>query len=161
VSERYAAKEEMVGAEAMRYYERFFRLNIVDAQWKDHLRAIDHLKEGINLRAYGQKDPLVEYKKESFDLFEQMLYRIDEETVRLLHNLQIVTEAPPEQVIQRRPRRGEVTYTKANASAAAAGEDDGKPKTVVNTMPKVGRNEACPCGSGKKYKKCHGADLFG
>ncbi len=155
----YADKEEMVGVEALRYYERFTMLNIVDAQWKDHLLAIDHLKEGINLRGYGQKDPLVEYKKESFAMFEAMLGRIDSETVKRLFRTQFVVESQPqEQLAPRRPRRGEVTYTKANASAAAAGDDAGKPRTYVSTEPKVGRNDPCWCGSGKKFKKCHGVE---
>lgn len=154
----YAEKEQLVGPEAMRYYERIIRLNIVDAQWKDHLMAIDHLKEWVNQVGYAQKDPLVEYKKQSFEMFEQMLYRIDVETVRMLYHLQVTVEQPPEERLQRRPRRGQMTFTKANAGAAAAGEDDGKPRTVVSDHPKVGRNDPCPCGSGKKYKKCHGSD---
>ena len=156
---RYAEKEALVGAEAMRYYERIIWLNIVDAQWKDHLLALDHLKEGIGLRGYGQKDPLVEYKKESFSLFEAMLDRIDVETVRALNLLHVTVEEPPQQRLQRRPRRGQVSYTKANASAASAGEDEGKPRTVVSDSPEIGRNDPCPCGSGKKYKKCHGAEI--
>ena len=155
----YAEKEQTIGAEAMRYYERIIRLNIVDVQWKDHLQAIDHLKEWINQMGYAQKDPLVEYKKQSFDLFEQMLDRIDLETSRALYHLQVTVEQPPEQRLQRRPRRGQVTFTKANATAARAGEEDGKPRTVVNTEPKVGRNDPCYCGSGKKFKKCHGAEV--
>ena len=158
LAQEYTEKEAVVGAEAMRYYERIIMLNIVDAQWKDHLLALDHLKDGIGLRGYGQKDPLVEYKKESFSLFEEMLGRIDVETVRALFLLQVTVEEPPQQRLQRRPRRGQVTFTKANASAAAAGEEDGKPRTIVSDSPKVGRNEQCPCGSGKKYKKCHGAE---
>jgi preprotein translocase subunit SecA len=154
----YAEKETIIGAEAMRYYERIIMLNIVDSQWKDHLQAIDHLKEWINQMGYAQKDPLVEYKKQSFDLFEAMLDRIDTETVRSLYHLHVAIEEQPEQRLQRRPRRGQVTYTKANASATAAGEDSGKPRTVVSDQPKIGRNDPCPCGSGKKYKKCHGAE---
>ncbi|HMV87801.1 MAG TPA: preprotein translocase subunit SecA [Blastocatellia bacterium] len=158
LQQMYSEKETLVGAEAMRYYERIIRLNIVDGQWKDHLLAIDHLKEWINQVGYAQKDPLVEYKKQSFDLFEAMLDRIDMDTVRALYHLQVTVEQPPEERIQRRPRRGHVTFTKANASAAMAGEDEGKPRTVVNTMPKIGRNDPCYCGSGKKYKKCHGSE---
>jgi preprotein translocase subunit SecA len=158
LQQMYAEKESLVGAEAMRYYERIIRLNIVDVQWKDHLLAIDHLKEWINQVGYAQKDPLVEYKKQSFDLFEQMLDRIDMDTVRSLYHLQVNVEQPPEERVQRRPRRGQITFSKANATAAMAGEDEGKPRTVVNTMPKVGRNDPCWCGSGKKYKKCHGLD---
>ena len=159
IARNYQEKEERVGPEAMRYYERIIRLNIVDNQWKDHLQAIDHLKEWINQMGYAQKDPLVEYKKQSFDLFEQMLDRIDLETIRALHHLQVTAEQPPEQRLQRRPRRGQVTFTKANASAAAAGEDEGRPRTVVKTEPKVGRNDPCFCGSGKKFKKCHGSEM--
>jgi preprotein translocase subunit SecA len=158
LEQTYSDKEAVIGAEAMRYYERIIMLNIVDSQWKDHLQAIDHLKEWINQMGYAQKDPLVEYKKQSFDLFEAMLDRIDVETVRSLYHLQVAVEEPPEQRLQRRPRRGHVTFTKANASAAAAGEDSGKPRTVVSDHPKIGRNDPCPCGSGKKYKKCHGAE---
>jgi preprotein translocase subunit SecA len=159
IARNYQEKEERVGPEAMRYYERIIRLNIVDNQWKDHLQAIDHLKEWINQMGYAQKDPLVEYKKQSFDLFEQMLDRIDLETIRALHHLQVTAEQPPEQRLQRRPRRGQVSFTKANASAAAAGEDEGRPRTVVKTEPKVGRNDPCFCGSGKKFKKCHGSEV--
>ncbi len=159
IEQIYSDKEAVVGAEAMRYYERIIMLNIVDVQWKDHLQAIDHLKEWINQMGYAQKDPLVEYKKQSFDLFEAMLDRIDLETVRALYHLQVAVEEPPEQRLQRRPRRGQVSFTKANVSAAMAGEDSGKPRTVVSDHPKVGRNEPCPCGSGKKFKKCHGAEV--
>ncbi|MGE0102067.1 MAG: preprotein translocase subunit SecA [Blastocatellales bacterium] len=155
----YSDKESAVGVEAMRYYERIIRLNIVDVQWKDHLLAIDHLKEWIGQVGFAQKDPLVEYKKQSFDLFEQMLDRIDTETVRALFHLQVTVEEPPEQRLARRQRRGHVTFTKANASAMAAGEEDGKPRTVVSEHPKIGRNDPCHCGSGKKYKKCHGIEV--
>jgi preprotein translocase subunit SecA len=155
---KYAEKEQEIGVEAMRTYERIIMLNIIDAQWKDHLLAIDHLKQGIGLVGYGQKDPLVEYKKESFDLFQSMLDRIDQNTIRSLFNLQIVTEQPPEALQQRRaPRRSALSFTGPNQGAAAAGEEAGKVKTVTRDQPKVGRNELCPCGSGKKYKKCCGA----
>ncbi|HEV7377448.1 MAG TPA: preprotein translocase subunit SecA [Pyrinomonadaceae bacterium] len=155
---KYAEKEQQIGVEAMRTYERIIMLNIIDAQWKDHLLAIDHLKQGIGLVGYGQKDPLVEYKKESFDLFQSMLDRIDQNTIRSLFNLQIVTEQPPEALQQRRaPRRSALNFTGPNQGAAAAGEEAGKVKTITRDQPKVGRNEPCPCGSGKKYKKCCGA----
>jgi len=156
---KYAAKEEQIGAEGMRTYERIIMLNIIDAQWKDHLLSLDHLKQGIGLVGYGQKDPLVEYKKQSFDMFQEMLDRIDTTTIRSLFNLQVVAEEPPEALRQRRlPRRpSALTFTGPNQGAAAAGEEAGKSKPVVRDQPKVGRNEPCPCGSGKKYKKCHGA----
>ena len=154
---KYARKEEQIGPEAMRTYERIIMLNIIDAQWKDHLLSLDHLKQGIGLVGYGQKDPLVEYKKQSFDLFQEMLDRIDTSTIRSLFNLQVVEEQPPEALRQRRGPRRPLTFTGPNQGAAPAGEEDGKVKTVVRDQPKVGRNEPCPCGSGKKYKKCHGA----
>jgi preprotein translocase subunit SecA len=156
---KYAIKEEQIGVEAMRTYERIIMLNIIDAQWKDHLLSIDHLKQGIGLVGYGQKDPLVEYKKQSFDLFQEMLDRIDQSTIRSLFNLQVVTEQPPEQLQQRRPPRRptSLTFTGPNQGATAAGEEAGKTKTVTRDQPKVGRNDPCPCGSGKKYKKCCGA----
>ncbi|HYJ46922.1 MAG TPA: preprotein translocase subunit SecA, partial [Pyrinomonadaceae bacterium] len=121
---KYEEKEGQIGAEAMRTYERIIMLNIIDAQWKDHLLAIDHLKQGIGLVGYGQKDPLVEYKKESFDLFQAMLDRIDQTTIRSLFNLQIVTEQPPEVLQQRRAsRRSALSFTGPNQGAAAAGEE--------------------------------------
>jgi preprotein translocase subunit SecA len=154
----YETKEAQVGPEAMRTYERIIMLNIIDAQWKDHLLAIDHLKQGIGLVGYGQKDPLVEYKKESFDMFQAMLDRIDTTTVRTLFNLQIVSEQQPEQLQQRRQRRPtSMTFTGPNQGATAAGEEAARTKTVTRDQPKIGRNEPCPCGSGKKYKKCCGA----
>ncbi len=154
---KYAEKEQQIGPEAMRTYERIIMLNIIDAQWKDHLLSLDHLKQGIGLVGYGQKDPLVEYKKQSFDMFQEMLDRIDTTTIRSLFNLQVVEEQPPEALRQRRRPRSPLTFTGPNQGAAAAGEEAGKVRTVVRDQPKVGRNEPCPCGSGKKYKKCHGA----
>src|SRR3989441_1053692 len=157
---KYAEKEKQIGDEAMRTYERIIMLNIIDAQWKDHLLALDHLKQGIGLVGYGQKDPLVEYKKESFDLFQAMLDRIDTTTIRSLFNLQIVAEESPDEIRRRRlaaRRRGGMQFTGPNQGAAAAGEEAGKVKTITRSQPKVGRNDPCPCGSGKKYKKCHGA----
>jgi preprotein translocase subunit SecA len=158
VKVRYHRKEEQIGPEAMRTYERIIMLNIIDAQWKDHLLSLDHLKQGIGLVGYGQKDPLVEYKKQSFDLFQAMLDRIDTSTIRSLFNLQVVSEQAPETLQQRRMARrpASLKFTGPNQGAAPAGEEDGKVKTVVRDQPKTGRNEPCPCGSGKKYKKCHG-----
>jgi preprotein translocase subunit SecA len=158
---KYADKEKQIGPEAMRTYERIIMLNIIDAQWKDHLLSLDHLKQGIGLVGYGQKDPLVEYKKQSFVMFQEMLDRIDTSTIRSLFNLTVVSEEPPEALQQRRlPRRPTpMTFTGPNQGAAPAGEEAGKVKTVVRDQPKTGRNEPCPCGSGKKYKKCHGMSV--
>jgi preprotein translocase subunit SecA len=161
LKKHYTGKEDQIGPEAMRTYERIIMLNIIDAQWKDHLLSLDHLKQGIGLVGYGQKDPLVEYKKQSFDMFQEMLDRIDTTTIRSLFNLQVVAEQPPETLRQRRPQRraSSLTFTGPNQGAAPAGEEAAKTKTVVRDQPKVGRNEPCPCGSGKKYKKCHGATM--
>jgi len=155
----YAQKEMQVGTEAMRNLERYIMLNIVDSQWKDHLLALDHLKEGISLRGYGQKDPLVEYKRESYYMFDAMLERIDTDSIRYLFNFQVQVTAPIEQQLlerRRKQRRGRVAFTKANETAFAGGEEDSA-KPVRNKGPRVGRNELCPCGSGKKHKKCCGA----
>ena len=114
-------KEEQIGPEAMRTYERIIMLNIIDAQWKDHLLSLDHLKQGIGLVGYGQKDPLVEYKKQSFDLFQEMLDRIDTTTIRSLFNLQVVSEQPPESFAADDARRGgrivEIYRTKSGRSS--------------------------------------------
>jgi preprotein translocase subunit SecA len=155
----YEAKEALVGAEVLRTHERIIMLNIIDAQWKDHLLAIDHLKQGIGLVGYGQKDPLVEYKKESFDMFQAMLDRIDTTTIRTLFNLQpAVADMTPDQMRLRRLRRASrLNYTGPNQGATVAGEEAARTKTITRDQPKVGRNDPCPCGSGKKYKKCCGA----
>jgi preprotein translocase subunit SecA len=159
LEEKYKEKEAQLGVEALRNLERYIMLNIVDAQWKDHLLALDHLKEGIGLRGYGQKDPLVEYKRESYYMFQAMLDRIDTETIRYLFNFQVQVAAPVEQQLlerRRRQRRGRVAFTKANETAFAGGEEEAA-KPIRNKGPRIGRNDPCPCGSGKKYKKCCGA----
>jgi preprotein translocase subunit SecA len=165
---------------------------VVDTQWKDHLLSLDHLKEGIGLRGYGQKDPLVEFKKEAFILFEDMMARIDNETIRYLYHVQIQQgEAPPPQAQQRQePPRGAMGGAAAAVASAAARAEEQPPTQKlpdfaralekrqerqqkdlqfqtgaaqaeapkpVRAGAKVGRNDPCPCGSGKKYKKCHGA----
>ena len=184
ITGRYEAKEKILpDVSLLRRVERDIMLQIVDAQWKDHLYALDHLKEGIGLRGYGQRDPLVEYKKESFQLFQAMKDRIDEEMVRYLWRLQPIIEAEgpggvPVRPAARQPRRAAPIVMNNPASAApspfgrfgggAAVAENGAPrpartggddvvKTVRHEGPKVGRNDPCPCGSGKKYKKCHGA----
>ncbi len=178
----YEEKEQIVGREIMQRVERDVMLQVVDAQWKDHLYSLDHLKEGIGLRGYGQRDPLIEYKKESFALFQAMKERIDEEIVRYLWWLRPVVGAPAAASVPRRqaPRPSSLVMNNPEAQApspfgaartpagpfppgprapqpARVGGDDAIPKTVRRDEPKVGRNDPCPCGSGKKYKKCHGA----
>jgi preprotein translocase subunit SecA len=185
--ESYDEKEKLVGRDVLQRVERDIMLQIVDQQWKDHLYSLDHLKEGIGLRGYGQRDPLVEYKKESFELFQAMKDRVDEEIVRYLWWLRPVLNeeaaaAPVRRAPQRRaplilndpgadgatssvfgaPRSAAATAAPARATATQqqpprVGGDDAVQRTVRHEGPKVGRNDPCPCGSGKKYKKCHGA----
>jgi preprotein translocase subunit SecA len=200
LKERYDAKEKLIGPDAMRYHERMIMLSVLDSQWKDHLLNMDHLKEGIGLRGYGQHDPLVEYKRESFDMFEEMMQRFQEETVRYLYLMQILE--PPgegERVAVRRgvgsqdqggPEAGVPTLRSDGSGgngrfppgavatsvdeieeafqrkkrreleqARMAGSGDFQPvQQVVRGTAKIGRNDPCPCGSGKKYKKCCGAN---
>jgi preprotein translocase subunit SecA len=194
LKERYEAKEKLIGPDAMRHHERMIMLSVIDQQWKDHLLSMDHLKEGIGLRGYGQHDPLVEYKKESFEMFEAMMQRFQEDTVRYLYLMQILerpTEAGPaappsspagqgpesdvpaqrggdgngrrpprmvstsadelEEAFMRRKRR------ELEQARMAGGGEAQQVQQVVRGQEKVGRNDPCPCGSGKKYKKCHGA----
>ncbi len=210
LKEKYEKKEAILGAEAMRFHERMVMLSVLDGLWKDHLLSMDHLKEGIGLRGYGQQDPLVAYKKESFDMFEAMMGRFQEDTVRYLFLMQVVgpdgqpiTEPPsqrsrPSVVPDSRGQRTPVTIDAngssrvATAPAPAIAVPVRAPTTTIDeleqefqrkkkreleharmagsngasqstpaqrrTGEKVGRNDLCPCGSGKKYKKCHGAD---
>ncbi len=162
----YDRKESILGAEMMRTHEKFVMLQVVDQQWKDHLLAIDHLKEGIGLRGYGQRDPLIEYKKESFELFTLMKERIEDQIVQYLFKLQPVPKEEAEASAEAAPRRAPVAMPSRRApsnvnysyGAAASGGQDAKVETIQRQAPKVGRNDPCPCGSGRKYKKCHGAN---
>ncbi len=199
LKQRYTAKEQIIGPEAMRYHERMIMLSVLDSLWKDHLLNMDHLKEGIGLRGYGQHDPLVEYKRESFDMFEEMMKKFQEETARYLYLMQIL-ERPPDRSVGpegggpggigpqgglgprpgvpalggngdgRRPRQVatsmddlEETFQRKKrreleqARMAGGGSEPKTVQQVVRGAEKVGRNDPCPCGSGKKYKKCHGA----
>ncbi len=165
LSTRMEEKEAELGADMMRWFERMIMLQIIDQQWKDHLLALDHLKEGISLRGYGQRDPLVEYKRESYDLWEQMWDRATEEMVRMICLLQPVVEPSGALGAAARRQPRQLNYSGAEnpspsalsrASAAAGGSSTAAVKQMVRNTPKVGRNAPCPCGSGKKYKKCHG-----
>jgi preprotein translocase subunit SecA len=195
VKNRYTEKEKQFGSELLRWLERRIILDVVDTQWKDHLLSLDHLKEGIGLRGYGQKDPLVEFKKEAFVLFEDMMARIDNETIRYLFHVQIQQGPPPQQQAQppkpqpvRQPAPPVPSAAAAVASAAARAEEapqrlpdfaralerkhekqqkdlqyqtgaaQAEAPKPVKAGAKVGRNDPCPCGSGKKYKKCHGVN---
>ncbi len=145
----YNEKEQQLGPELMRELEKFMMLQAVDTQWKDHLLSMDHLKEGIGLRGYGQRDPLKEYQKEGFELFLEMSFRIKEESVR---NLFLVRIADEDELETMAPQREQEIHL-------SRGGDEGgerKKKPVKREHEKVGRNAPCPCGSGKKYKKCCG-----
>jgi len=145
-TQKYEEKETRLSPDLMREYERLVMLQVLDNQWKDHLLSMDHLKEGIGLRAYSQRDPLAEYKREGFETFQAMLDRMEEELVRYLMLLEPVLREEEKRVEKR-----ERTY---NYSAP---EKEGGATPVVRKNDKVGRNDPCPCGSGKKYKKCCGA----
>jgi preprotein translocase subunit SecA len=152
--EKYDQKEVLIGSTPMRYHERMLMLQIVDTHWKDHLLAMDHLKEGIGLRGYGQRDPLVEYKKESFGLFEDLMGRIEEDTLRFLFLLQPVEEKKQAEQIEKRRRHAEFVMSQQTSN-----NGDGAPRQAKRDASKVGRNDPCPCGSGKKFKKCHGVTV--
>jgi preprotein translocase subunit SecA len=225
LKEKYELKEEIIGSQGMRYHERMIMLSVLDGLWKDHLLNMDHLKEGIGLRGYGQQDPLVAYKKESFDMFEAMMTRFQEDTVRYLFMMQIVgpdgqpitrpiQQQPVQQTLPAQPLPhpaqqplpelnghgappvpqpqhvqspapkqtwrpmpvGETRTTideierefarkkKKELEQARAASSNGSGATHVEqrrTGEKVGRNDPCPCGSGQKFKKCHGKDFAG
>ncbi len=152
---KYDDKEKKVGPDLMRQYERHILLQIIDHAWKDHLLAMDHLKDGIGLRAYGQKDPLVEYKRESFDMFGLMREQIENDAVRFLFLLDPMTDEDRQREEDKRRREQEQVFRAASQSAAGVTARGGV-TPVSRKVPKVGRNDLCPCGSGKKYKKCHG-----
>jgi len=181
----------------MRYHERMVMLSVIDGLWKDHLLNMDHLKEGINLRGYAQKDPLVEYKRESFDMFEAMMLKFQEDTVRFLFRMQILgpdgqpvdaapkinrvvpaappvassarpltTDAEPREILTRQAsttidaieKEFHRKKQRELEAASLAGGGEASQLNQRRTGEKVGRNDPCPCGSGKKYKKCHGAE---
>src|ERR1035438_1944526 len=198
----YDAKEKILSSPQMRYHERMVMLSVIDGLWKDHLLSMDHLKEGIGLRGYAQQDPLVAYKRESYDMFEAMMMKFQEDTVRFLFRMQIlgpdgqpmnaapdvprprgpVPNAPPvasadkPRLQDAEPREISINTRQPSttidalekefqrkkqrelAVASMAGAGDASQPAQRRTGEKVGRNDPCPCGSGKKYKKCHGAE---
>ncbi len=145
----YGEKENRLGSEFMRFHERMLILNIIDSHWKDHLYSMDHLKEGIGLRGYGQRDPLIEYKKESYDMFMEMQNRIELDIVRYIFLLEPADN---------RVKKTEQDVRKKERNLVYSGGGASKPETVRRDSSKIGRNDPCPCGSGKKYKKCCGAN---
>ena len=199
LKQQYQAKEKILGAETMRYHERMVMLSVIDGLWKEHLLNMDHLKEGIGLRGYAQQDPLVAYKRESYDMFEAMMLKFQEDTVRFLFRMQIlgpdgqpvnaapeirraVPPAPPvasaaqPATLEAAPREISIPTRQASTTidalekefhrkkqreleaASLSGGGDASQPAQRRTGEKVGRNDPCPCGSGKKYKKCHGAE---
>ena len=181
IDEAYVAKKERVGAAVLEHFEKAISLNVLDRLWREHLAAMDFLRQGINLRAYAQRDPKQEFKREAFTLFNDMLSRFKHEVITILAKVQIQTEAEveaveaqrqaPKQIVMQHAEapsfsqsEGEAPPPPAAPPAAAGGRPlnvappraQPKPETVVRDMPKVGRNDPCPCGSGKKFKQCHG-----
>jgi preprotein translocase subunit SecA len=157
-SRRYDERHEELGKELFLDLCRYVFLRTIDSKWRDHLYALDMVREGISLRAYGQKDPLVEYKQESFKMFDEMMTDLCKESLALLFRAQVQTAAEP-----RRPAPRQAVHAYKPEAAAAA--DDGRveesrpPAQVRRTAAKVGRNDPCPCGSGKKYKRCCGSGV--
>ncbi len=165
VDAHFEAKEEMTGSDVMRQFEKALMLSVLDQQWKEHLASMDYLRRGINLRAFAQKKPQQEFKREGFDMFTTMLDTMKHEVMKALARVRIRGEDDVEAVDRQRRREAPMEFQHAQAQSATAGgpqvgggqqADDLKPDTFVREGRKVGRNEPCPCGSGKKYKQCHG-----
>jgi len=155
VRKYYEDKEQRLSTEYLRYQERIIMLQVLDTQWKDHLWALDHLKEGISLRGYGQRNPLMEYKKESFDMFEALRSRIEEETIRFLFLFEPISQKEPD--VQEKEREEMRRKAQKDQELVFSSSDSGPVTPKKRTSQKVGRNDPCPCGSGKKYKKCCGS----
>ncbi len=163
----YDQKEKIIGEEQMRMLEKFFTLRTIDEKWRDHLYAMDQLKEGINWRAYGQKDPLLEYKAEAFNAFVQLIDEINRETIKLCFRVSVQAAPQPERPVRRTPALRLSHPDAVGIGLAPAQEtqplftsDGSQPRQrPIHVGEKIGRNDPCPCGSGKKYKKCHGAGL--
>jgi preprotein translocase subunit SecA len=169
IDKGYEEKVAQVGPEVMRHFEKAVMLQILDGQWKDHLASMDHLRQGIGLRGYAQKNPKQEYKAEAFNMFSEMLDRIKREVIGILARVQIQRQEDVEAMEAQRERPRNVQYEHPDAAQPTAAEGvNGIPegatapsqpaevKPFVRQGRKVGRNEPCPCGSGKKYKQCHG-----
>ena len=163
----YEAKEALVGSEGMRNYEKHVMLNVLDKLWKEHLAAMDYLRQSIGLRGYAQKNPKQEYKREAFEMFSELLERIKYEVVSILSKVKIQSNEEVEELEEKdRPQVENVNYQHAEAGGiqaegdeaqgAGAGEGEAVAQQPIRRERKVGRNEPCPCGSGKKYKQCHG-----
>ena len=153
-------KEEQAGSEVMRHFEKAVMLQVLDGLWKEHLAAMDYLRQGIHLRGYAQKNPKQEYKREAFEMFSELLQRIKQDTIRIISKVQVRAEEDVEAVEQQRRTRVQMSYEHEQAPGLPAEEEnvaaEAAQKPFVRGERKVGRNEPCPCGSGKKYKQCHG-----
>jgi len=150
VTQTYDGKEERFGPPMLRQLEKIIMLQTIDSLWKDHLFNMDHLKEGIGLRGYGQKNPLQEYQKEGFEMFEEMVHKIQEDVVQKLFTIEMAREGVAEEMeLQRRPQRMVLSH-------GGEGGESSRVNPVKRQGGKVGRNDPCPCGSGKKYKRCCG-----
>jgi preprotein translocase subunit SecA len=174
VDRHFRERETLMSSEVTRMAEKAILLNVLDSQWKDHLANMDYLRQGINLRGYAQKQPKQEFKREAFELFQQMLERVKSETVRMLARVRVRSENDIEEAEQQRRQPTPMAYQHADVGnlgvddeaaqaqgLAPSGWDatDGQPRVgaaTVRSPAKVGRNDPCPCGSGKKYKACHG-----
>jgi len=158
VAAHFDAKEAETGAEVMRHFEKALMLNVLDQQWKDHLGNMDYLRQGIHLRGYAQKQPMQEYKRESFEMFTALLENIQLEVIRILARVQVRAEEDVEAVEARRSTDAPMQYRHDEASAVTDGQGGGNvpDEPYVRGGRKVGRNEPCPCGSGQKFKHCHG-----
>ena len=155
---QFEGKLQQVGAEQFTPFMRMVLLQAIDSHWREHLAALDYLRQGIHLRGYAQKNPKQEYKREAFELFEQLLDVVKMEVTRLLMTVRIQSQEQVAQAAEAIEERAggmiNVTYTHPNEDGSVSQEAD--VASAVAEVPKVGRNEACPCGSGKKYKNCHG-----
>ncbi|MBM2805139.1 MAG: protein translocase subunit, partial [Deltaproteobacteria bacterium] len=147
----YEDKERRFGAPMLRQLEKIILLQTIDTLWKDHLLNMDHLKEGIGLRGYGQKNPLQEYQKEGYDMFEEMNHRVQEDVVQKLFIVELARESVAQEIQMEQPRPQRIVLSHGNDPIAAR-----PPPPQKRETEKVGRNDLCPCGSGKKYKRCHG-----
>jgi preprotein translocase subunit SecA len=161
LGDSYQAKTEVVGAETIRGFEKQVMLQVIDSRWKEHLATMDMLRQGIHLRGYAQKNPKQEYKRESFDLFQHLLFAIKEDVIRILSHVQV--RSPEEVESEERNKREQAQAAMQYRHEQAQAQTQAQQKRFVaalgstGTPPtKVGRNEVCPCGSGKKYKQCHG-----
>jgi len=159
VNRRYEQKESSIGPEMMRLHEKYILLQVIDQLWKDHLLNVDHLKEGIGLRGYGQRDPLIEYKKESYEIFQEMMELIQDRVVKYLWKTEVVVEreGDRQEDVQRVQRAMPPQKPKAPPMVFSGSGGSSGPAQVQRKEPKIGRNDPCWCGSGKKFKRCHGA----